>query len=337
MDIAANTTIVKPDSNFGVLASTVEQKITAVQVKEGCPKQLLDLGEQAAAHLTKAYAHREEYEQHLAKAKEIIGQVRQLCDDDGFTAFYEIFHETFCPNVGRSRTYELLALATGKTSIKDARAKTRERVARHRAKRAESVTVTDSNGPTDTCGNNNDVSSVASAEERKAQNARLFPESESATNVSEPPALDPVAIAVKTINALGGPELKACLEGISAERQNAFKQHFTGGRSDTAVMVEIADIADMITGLLKHPDEKHPDQHRTKIYKNLERIKQLTGHGTSPKATNAKLNTGAFAHAMGWAGQPGKTFPTMNMTPVGVDPSGQAIYALPRADHSNAH
>jgi hypothetical protein len=140
-NIGTDASIVK--AGFGAPAPEIE-KITAAQVKEDCPKQLLDLGEQAAAHLTEAYAHKEEYEQRLAKAKEIIGQVRQLCDDDGFTAFYEIFHETFCPNVGRSRTYELLAIATGKTSIEAARAETRERVARHRAKKAESVTVTDS-------------------------------------------------------------------------------------------------------------------------------------------------------------------------------------------------
>jgi hypothetical protein len=186
MDIAANTTVVKLYSNFGVLVSAAEQKITAAQVMADCPEQLVVLGEQAAAHLTEAYTHKEMCEQHLAKAKEVLAQVRALCDDDGFAAFYDIFHKTFCSDVGRSRTYELLALATGKTSIEDARAKTRERVARHRAKKAESVTVTDSYA-TDTCGNINDVSSMTSAEERKAQNAHLFPEIKSSTGVANTP------------------------------------------------------------------------------------------------------------------------------------------------------
>ena len=119
-------------------------KFTAAQVKENYPKQLRDLGEQAAAHLSEACTHKEKYEQHLEDAKQILDQVRDLCDDSGFAAFYDLFHETFCPNVGRSRTYELLAITTGKKTIENTRADTRERVRRHRAKQKESVTVTDS-------------------------------------------------------------------------------------------------------------------------------------------------------------------------------------------------
>jgi hypothetical protein len=57
---------------------------------------------------------------------------------DGF----EAFHSKFCPELGQSRTYELLAIAAGTKTVEQLRAETRERVARHRAEKASSVSVT---------------------------------------------------------------------------------------------------------------------------------------------------------------------------------------------------
>ena len=69
--------------------------------------------------------------------------MKETCDESGFAAF----QEKFFPNLGRSRTYELLAIGTGKKSVEEVRASTRERVARYRASKAASVTVTDNTKP----------------------------------------------------------------------------------------------------------------------------------------------------------------------------------------------
>jgi hypothetical protein len=86
----------------------------------------------------KAEQHYTAIAQHLAKAKE-------ACDDGGFNAF----REKFFPELGKTRIYQLLAIATNKKSVEQIRADTRERTARSRAnKKAEaSATVADKPEP----------------------------------------------------------------------------------------------------------------------------------------------------------------------------------------------
>jgi hypothetical protein len=70
-------------------------------------------------------------------------EAKELCDGAVFVAF----REKFFPNLGKSRVYELLAIANKKKSISTTRARTRERVAKHRKNKAvttDSVTVTES-------------------------------------------------------------------------------------------------------------------------------------------------------------------------------------------------
>jgi hypothetical protein len=137
-------------------------KYSAEIIEHDCPKLLRDLSKQIAAHLDKARKYEEKAEQHYTAVSQLLVQVRDLCDEAGFDAV----RKKFFPDLGRSRTYEILAIATGKKSIEDTRATTRERVARHRAKQAESVTVTDSapTEPTET--------TKASANARKAIHAQ---------------------------------------------------------------------------------------------------------------------------------------------------------------------
>ena len=118
-------------------------KFTAAQVEQDCPKLLQDLQKRIAAHLDKAGKYEEKAEQHRTSAGQLFAQVKETCDESGFAAF----HEKFFPNLGRSRTYELLAIGTGKKSVEEVRASTRERVARYRASKAASVTVTDNTKP----------------------------------------------------------------------------------------------------------------------------------------------------------------------------------------------
>ena len=117
-------------TDTNVPAVVAEQKFTAKMVEGDCPALLRNLGKQITAHLERARKAEEKADQHRIAAAQYLTQARDLCDADGFDAF----HEKFCPDLGRSRTYELLAIATGKNSIENVRASTRERVARHRAK-----------------------------------------------------------------------------------------------------------------------------------------------------------------------------------------------------------
>jgi hypothetical protein len=117
-------------------------KYTAAVVREDCPHSLSDYGKKISAHLDKADKYTEKADQHRTSASRYLAIVHGVCDDGGFDAF----HKKFLPKLGRSRTFELLAIGSGKKSVEDTKASTRERVARHRAKRkGESVTspVTD--------------------------------------------------------------------------------------------------------------------------------------------------------------------------------------------------
>ena len=121
-----------------------DHKLTAAQVEENCPAALQDLGRRIAAHVEKARKCEEKAEQHYTAIAQHLAEAKEACDDGGFNAF----REKFFPELGRTRTYELLAIATNKKSVEEIKAGTRERVAKHRAKKAAaSVTVTDKLAP----------------------------------------------------------------------------------------------------------------------------------------------------------------------------------------------
>jgi hypothetical protein len=118
-----------------------EHKLTAEKITEACPTILQNWGKHIAAHLEKARKYDDKAKQHYTAIGEYLARAKQACDDGGFNAF----RERFCPDLGRSRTFELLQIAREKKSVDEIRASTRERVAKHRAKKVdESVTVTDS-------------------------------------------------------------------------------------------------------------------------------------------------------------------------------------------------
>ena len=143
----------------GEHAPVAKQKITAAQIKESFPAELEDLGELIAVHLEKSRKYDDKADQHRATAGRYLAQAKDLCDEGGF----EAFREKVCPDLGRSRAYELLAIANNRKSVSELRASTRERVARHRANKTESVTVTDSRTDAATMED-----PATSAEERKA-------------------------------------------------------------------------------------------------------------------------------------------------------------------------
>jgi hypothetical protein len=109
--------------------------LTAAQVEKSCPVRLQDLGKRIAAHLAKAAQCDEKVEQHRISAGQLLAEAKKACDGGGFNAF----REKFFPNLGKSRAYELLAIATNKKSVEETRADTRERTARSRANKKEAA------------------------------------------------------------------------------------------------------------------------------------------------------------------------------------------------------
>jgi hypothetical protein len=121
-------------------------KFTAMQVeKKDSPAILQDLGKRIAVHLDKARKCEEKAEQHYTAIAQHLAKAKEACDDGGFNAF----REKFFPELGKTRIYQLLAIATNKKSVEQIRADTRERTARSRAnKKAEaSATVADKPEP----------------------------------------------------------------------------------------------------------------------------------------------------------------------------------------------
>jgi len=71
----------------------------------------------------------------------LLADAEKLCDPAGFT--FEAFKKTYCPELGQSRTYELLAIRDGRKTLEEIRAETRKRVAKYRGA-AKDVTEKDS-------------------------------------------------------------------------------------------------------------------------------------------------------------------------------------------------
>jgi hypothetical protein len=121
------------------LLNTTENRITAEQVDQNCPGQLQRLAKLISVHLEKADKYEEKRDQNRTTAGQYLAEAEKACDEGGFTAF----REKFLPDLGRTRAYELLQIAKGTKSEEEIKAGNRERVARHRANKAASVTVTD--------------------------------------------------------------------------------------------------------------------------------------------------------------------------------------------------
>jgi hypothetical protein len=155
-------------------------RITATQIEEACPVELADWGRRVAAHLKKAEDYGQKAEQHLTSAGQYLALAHDACTESGF----DKFREKFIPNVGRSRAYELKAIATGQKSLEEIRAAGRERVARHRAKKAAGESVTPSN-VTDSEGDITKTATPAEPDEPRQENLAGNSTTEDAHNVGD--------------------------------------------------------------------------------------------------------------------------------------------------------
>jgi hypothetical protein len=125
-------------------------KITAEQIEKRCPTaiEVEALGYRIAAHLRKmrdyeAKAHEKagvelrKAEDNWTTVTQLLAEAKQKCSTGGFKAF----KGKFCPDLSRSRIYELLQIGSGKKTLEESRAAKRERVAKSR--RGQKVSATD--------------------------------------------------------------------------------------------------------------------------------------------------------------------------------------------------
>jgi hypothetical protein len=112
--------------------------LTAAQIGKG---ELETLGKQIKAHVEKMRGYEARAQEkagvELHKADNHRNTIAQLlteamakCDSGGFKAF----QEKYCPDLKRSRIYELLAIGSGKKTLEESRAEKRASVAKNRGK-----------------------------------------------------------------------------------------------------------------------------------------------------------------------------------------------------------
>jgi hypothetical protein len=127
-------------------------------------------------------------------------------------------------------------------------------------------------------------------------------------------------------------------EVLSEKLQSALRDAALGQNDQRAIAntnAEIASLARACNALLSHPE-----QHVDDVRKKLARIRKLAGDGKAHQTiikSDVRLDTGALARGLGLAGPPGKKFPTMALTPDGVDEAGTPHFALAPRDKSFRH
>jgi hypothetical protein len=84
-------------------------------------------GYEAKAH-EKAGVELRKADNHWNTISQLLAEVKEKCDGGGFMAF----QSKYCPDLGRSRIYELLAIGSGKKTLEESRAEKRKRVTKSR-------------------------------------------------------------------------------------------------------------------------------------------------------------------------------------------------------------
>jgi hypothetical protein len=104
--------------------------------------ELEPLGKQIAAHLEKMRGYEakaqekagvelNKADEHWNSITQLLAEAKAKCDAGGFKAF----KEKYCPNLSRSRIYELLAIGSGKKTVEESRTKNAEANKKYRAKK----------------------------------------------------------------------------------------------------------------------------------------------------------------------------------------------------------
>jgi hypothetical protein len=70
---------------------------------------LRQIAQEIEVRLSKADKRAQQAQDHLITVDELLSEAKNLCDDGGFKKFRELF----CPQLGKSQAYALLAIAGG--------------------------------------------------------------------------------------------------------------------------------------------------------------------------------------------------------------------------------
>ena len=106
--------------------------LTAKQIKSArnLPPRLIAIGREIEARAAKADGYHSRAVDHVDSIKALLVEAKSFCDKGGLNAF----RKRYCPSLGRSRAYELLAIASGKKSARQMKLQGAVRQARHVAK-----------------------------------------------------------------------------------------------------------------------------------------------------------------------------------------------------------
>ena len=117
--------------------SDKKAKFDDVQINDGA---LEEIGKQIAERLKKVRQYEEraaekagvelkQAQNHRDSIAQLLAEAKQQCSGLGF----KVFKEKYCPDLGKSRIYELLAIGEGRKTAEEVRSATRERTAKARA------------------------------------------------------------------------------------------------------------------------------------------------------------------------------------------------------------
>jgi hypothetical protein len=109
-----------------------DKRLTAAAIKtaKNLPPRLLAIGREIEAKASRADTYHTKASDMIDSIKALLVEAKRYCDRSGFDAF----RTRFCPSLGRSRAYKLLAIASGKKSAEQVRATATARQGRHIAK-----------------------------------------------------------------------------------------------------------------------------------------------------------------------------------------------------------
>jgi hypothetical protein len=128
--------------------------------------RLLDIGREIAARVDRLDKIGVKAVDHVDSINHLLAEAEKLCET---AEVFEAFKQNHCPNLGRSRTYEILAIKEGRKSLDGIRALTRARVAKHRAAKSRKP-VTDKPSVT-LAGDSVDPSKLGSAAQSQITDA----------------------------------------------------------------------------------------------------------------------------------------------------------------------
>ena len=210
-------------------------KLTAAKIGKG---ELEELGKRIAVHFEKMQAcetqAREKAGLELRKAddhrdtiSQLLAEAKAKCDGGGFKAF----KKKYCPNLGRSRLYELLAIGSGKKTLEEHRAEKRKSVAKSRGKKSTTPPVVDTSevepvkkttlletGEVITSPPADDDDPAASAEKQKAKFAALEAQ-ETSPAPSEPSDTKSSSISAVATDQPETPKHKSANVADSAQQE----------------------------------------------------------------------------------------------------------------------